>query len=395
MPASASQENILIVSREETGMKLLRFLERRLPGPPPQSALHKWIRTGQVRINGGRGKAFALLHAGDAVRVPPFAALSGAAFSETHDEAREHADPLRQLAASGLPLAAATESLLVINKPAGLAAQAGTGHQDSVAGRLATAWKGHAYHPAPAHRLDRHTTGLILAGRHHAAQQALHLAFSGHSGITKDYLAWVAGRWPEERPCLLTDSLYKDTIEGTGKAAGGRHSGGEKMRARPGGTTLPLDAAQATGDGEVVVQPKGSEREHTRLPDKLELNFEAPESLAYSLTLPVMHAGEHIFPGEATLMLVRLLTGKTHQIRVQLASRGFPLIGDGRYGGPRFAGMLLHAWRIALSQKTALALDISPDTVFSAPPPWPGAFMPEEHTLVTALARLELTAGRM
>ena len=67
----APDPNTVIVDPREGGQKLLQFLQRRLDLPP--SLLHRWIRTGQVRINGGRAKPFGLVAAGDSVRLPPFA----------------------------------------------------------------------------------------------------------------------------------------------------------------------------------------------------------------------------------------------------------------------------------------------------------------------------------
>ena len=61
----------LLVTAEEAGQKLLQFLARRFD--EPQGVLHRWIRTGQVRINGGRAKPFDRVDFGDEVRVPPFA----------------------------------------------------------------------------------------------------------------------------------------------------------------------------------------------------------------------------------------------------------------------------------------------------------------------------------
>ena len=63
----------LTVSRAESGQKLLNFLQRRIEAAAGE--LHKWIRSGQVRVNGGRSKAFDRVSEGDLVRVPPFAAL--------------------------------------------------------------------------------------------------------------------------------------------------------------------------------------------------------------------------------------------------------------------------------------------------------------------------------
>ena len=76
--------------------------------------------------------------------------------------------------------------------------------------------------------------------------------------------------------------------------------------------------------------------------------------------------------GERSLLRIRLFTGRTHQIRVQLSSRGFPIIGDVKYGGPKSPqGMLLHAWRLALPGGES----------FSAPPPWKEKFAVSEKFL--------------
>ena len=61
----------LQVTAAEAGQKLLQFLSRRFE--EPQSVLHRWIRTGQVRINGGRAKPFDRVELNDEIRVPPFA----------------------------------------------------------------------------------------------------------------------------------------------------------------------------------------------------------------------------------------------------------------------------------------------------------------------------------
>ena len=73
---SASMDNVrdtqaLSVSRAESGQKLLNFLQRRISASTGD--FHRWIRTGQVRVNGARAKAFDRVAEGDMIRVPPFA----------------------------------------------------------------------------------------------------------------------------------------------------------------------------------------------------------------------------------------------------------------------------------------------------------------------------------
>ncbi|MDR2160917.1 MAG: RNA pseudouridine synthase [Desulfovibrio sp.] len=344
---------LLLVSPEEDGMRLLRFLERRLGAPA--NILHRWIRTGQIRLNGHRSAPFVPLAGGDAVRLPPFAPVR---------EETAPANTLAALAAAGLPPLAWTPRLLVLLKPGGLAAHPGCGQTDSVSRRLEDALAGQPYIPAPAHRLDRHTSGLILAGRTHSAQSRLQRAFARGDEIAKDYLAWVLGDWPDAGPCLLTDTLSKER----------RADGREVTRALPGGRTLPLLPAS--------------------LPD---VTLRKNPSQAHSLLIRVrgLSAGETpeaLPPGRgACLLLIRLLTGRTHQIRAQTASRGLPVIGDGRHGGPVFPLMLLHAWHLRLS--AALARDMAAPgngpQDFTSFPDWPPPFLPDKEETAVALASLD------
>lgn len=413
MPESARQGNTLTVSPEEAGMKLLRFLERRLPQTSSRSALHKWIRTGQVRVNGGRAKAFALLEAGDAVRVPPFALTADSeqmniGMPDVRPELSTPPPtlpgstglngplPLEFLAAEGIELAAATEKILVMIKPGGLAVQSGTGQGDSVAEKLKRAWGSYPYQPSPAHRLDRHTSGLLLAGLQHRAQQDLHMAFA-RGAITKDYLAWIAGIWPDSGPCLLLDSLHKAT---TRTSDGKDH---ELMQATEGsGQCLPLSAPTLTREyrsGESTAGEKEQMEGHAAAV-ALPVRFMSACSLHMKrVSFGVQPSSDkgHALPSSvpkigATLMLVRLFTGRTHQIRVQLSSRGFPLIGDGRYGGPSFSRMLLHAWRMVIPADLAgmeTTEQPAKEAVFSTLPPWLGRLMPEAHELEQALDTLQ------
>lgn len=310
--------SLLTVTPEEDGIKLLRFLERRLEECPPSAALHRWVRTGQVRVNAGRAKAFCLLRAGDAVRVPPFA------------RARPVQDEPEKIPSLGedLPILGVTPEILVLCKPAGLPVQPGTGHRDSVVRRLCAAFAGQPVIPAPVHRIDRHTSGLLLVGRTQAALRHLHGLFVHPGGIGKEYLAWVAGSWPHAMPLLLLDTLEKMRDP----------DGLEYVRRRGNSHDIPLA-------GEDIAQ----------LPAVL-----SEGANARCVVVPLRHLPDR----RATLLRIHLLTGRTHQIRVQLAGRAFPVIGDGRYGGPTHNGMLLHA----------AALTLPGGERYAASPPWTGCF---------------------
>lgn len=295
----------ITVTAAEAGQKLLQFLTRRLD--LPSQLLHRWIRTGQVRINGGRCKPFDRVAQGDEVRVPPFAHDMAA---EARAQGGDHAAPAavangdesRHPRAStqmrGVltlpPVVHTSDHLFVFNKPAGLAVHPGTGHTDSVTTRLAVHCAADAFAPTPAHRLDRETSGLLLVARSYAMLRSLNEAFAARDSITKEYLAWVEGTWPAEGPQRMEDKLAK-RADATGY---------EKVR---------------TGDGDAAAATVWCLQRHR----------------------------------QHSLLLIRLHTGRTHQIRVQLASRGHPIAGDHKYGGKTTGqGLLLHAARLVLPDGT-------------------------------------------
>jgi 23S rRNA pseudouridine955/2504/2580 synthase len=125
---------ILHMDAAEQGMKLITFLAKRLTGQSAESSgetvsqgdLHRWIRTGQVRVNKGRAKAFDRLTAGDAVRLPPFA--SPLAKENTREVPVTAEDDLGH----GVTVLAAHPDFLALEKPPLLPSQPGTGHDISL-----------------------------------------------------------------------------------------------------------------------------------------------------------------------------------------------------------------------------------------------------------------------
>lgn len=349
-------EHLLTVTAEESGQKLLQYLVRRLS--LSQTLLHRWIRTGQIRCNGCRVKPFDRVAQGDLVRLPPFAFKMAASAQferktvlpvpeQPHaatNSAALAALPLPRIRSGRFsPAHAATSAMLpppmvreqgeiwAFNKPAGMPVQPGTGHADSLATRLSLAYAQRAFMPTPAHRLDRETSGVLLVGASYRALRFLQEAFKAHN-IVKEYLAWVEGRWLHTSPQLLSHTMEK------------KHSGiFEKMH-----TGTGKDAA-------CIVAP---------------LCCEAQRSLLH----------------------IRLITGRTHQIRAQLSACGHPLLGDAKYGSHVTGALYLHALRIILpalsaaEQGTGLEESVPQATagrIFIAPPPWQGDFAP--HALPAPL----------
>jgi 23S rRNA pseudouridine955/2504/2580 synthase len=284
----------LPVTPDESGQKLTRFLERRFPDLPGALWMRA-IRTGQIRIDGKRVKPFDRVAAGQIVRIPPLRpADAGAAAPAPGPDIF-------------LDLRREPDGLLLAHKPAGLPTHSGSGHTDSVQTLLRSQFAGADFIPAPAHRLDKDTSGLILAAASYTSARTLH-DWLDRGLLDKRYLAWVAGQLPPGQELDLADLLEK-----TGEP------GRQKVR---------------TGSGKPA------------------------RALARGLAL---HAG-------CSLLELRLFTGRTHQLRVQLASRGLPILGDPKYGpksGKAHPGpMRLHAWKIGL-----------PDgRVFTWLPDWDGEF---------------------
>ena len=265
---------LVTVTKEEAGQKLLNYLQRRVGKEVPKSALQKAIRKGWVRVDKGRKKAFDRLKEGQIVRIPPF---------HTEDKPEQKVPAPK----NSLHIIHESEDVLVLSKPCGLPVHRGTNNEDSMADRVKAQYIDAPFRPSPAHRLDKNTSGVLLFGKSYTSLRSLQDQFADHSA-EKIYLAWVHGNWNLTEPSVLKDSLEKKTAE----------DGREKMH---------------TGSGKesrCIVQPM-EQRE------------------------------------DWTLMAVKLLTGRTHQIRVQLSDRGHPIAGDVKYGAPKMknlpAPLLLHA----------------------------------------------------
>ncbi|WP_051258051.1 RluA family pseudouridine synthase [Desulfovibrio cuneatus] len=368
---AAQRTTPLVVTAAEAGMKLLRFLERRLEEAPPTGALHKWIRTGQVRINGKRCQPFSLLEQGDAVRLPPFAVArqlgeeaatppdtsqstpkagrksAGAETAGQHNGNHGVAQPYTvgpQLLGADLPITAVGEDYLLLAKPAGLAVQPGTKQTQSVTSRLQAAFGNQAFIPAPVHRLDKPVSGLLLVATAQQGAQRFSAAFAAGNTLCKEYVAVVAGQWPHATPQLLLHTLEKRTLA----------HGQERM------------VCVETGE----IRPWNDEEEEESRAALL--HHIAQNKLAALVVRPAQHppckwhkvALRGTGLDTATLLYIELITGKHHQIRAQLAHMGTPIVGDKKYGGPAFSHLLLHAFALRLPEGTRHTLA----------PQWPAPF---------------------
>jgi 23S rRNA pseudouridine955/2504/2580 synthase len=173
----------LQVSTDGEGQRLDNFLLRELRNIP-RTLVYRLIRTGQVRVNGGRVKVAHRLRAGDQVRVPPFAMPEGA----------QEAPPPRALRERlGGSVVWEDDSYLVLDKPSGIPSHGGTGLPWGVI----ETWRW--LRPGPPrlellHRLDRDTSGLLMLAKGRDALLAAQRALAGPATV-KGYICLVRGQW--------------------------------------------------------------------------------------------------------------------------------------------------------------------------------------------------------
>ncbi len=195
---TASGVQLVQVSADRDGQRLDNFLSARLRGLP-RSALYRIIRTGQVRINGGRCKPATRLREGDEVRIPP---------ARTHERGNVPVSDrvCRQLRDAVL---FENDDLLVLNKPSGMAVHAGSGLPWGVIDVV------RQNHPGEfielAHRLDRETSGCLVLARNGATLNHLTRLFR-EGRVQKFYLCLMNGAMTE--PVIEVDAALKKVQSG-------------------------------------------------------------------------------------------------------------------------------------------------------------------------------------
>lgn len=281
----------LTVDEESAGQRLDNFLIRHLKGVP-KTHVYRIIRSGEVRVNKGRASADSRVADGDVVRLPPV---------RISDKVAEKA--ARPAPGREFPVLLEDDAMLALNKPAGVAVHGGSGVSFGVIEQLRQA-RPQAKLLELVHRLDRDTSGILLVAKKRSALKHLQDQFRERE-TGKTYLALVQGEWPA-RNKVIDLPLHKFLLQGKDGTEGER-------RVR---VTTPED------------------------PDGMR-----------SITL--VKVAERL--QGCTLLEVTIKTGRTHQIRVHLASQGHPIAGDDKYGDFEWnkklqkqghKRMFLHAWRL-------------------------------------------------
>jgi 23S rRNA pseudouridine1911/1915/1917 synthase len=276
-----SKTEFIVPPGSPAGMRLDVYIAAQVPGLS-RAAARRLIDEGKALVNAKAVKAGLRLREGDRITVEREAAEPPAARPGPQSIPVEilHAD----------------KDILVLNKPSGLVVHPGAGNREGtlVNALLALypeiAGVGPEERPGIVHRLDKGTSGVMVAARSSRAYASLVGQFKRHD-VRKTYLGLVYGRVAE--------------AEGHIDWPIGRHATKRKRIST-----------------------------HTKDPREAETFFRVIESLP-----------------EATLLEIRPVTGRTHQIRVHLAAAGHPIVGDGVYGrkklSKRYPRLFLHARTIS------------------------------------------------
>lgn len=317
----------LTIKENEANQRLDRFL-RKYFKKAPLSAIYKMIRK-DIKVNGKRVKNDTLLVLNDEVSLY----MTEEKFKELSAVVKKK--PVKRQ----FKIAYEDDNILIVNKPWGLIVH-GDGYEkkntlvNQVAGYLQE--KGEydpsverTFTPSPVNRLDRNTTGLVIFGKNAESLRTLTRLIRERNCIEKYYTTIVSGKF--DKPMVFGDRLIKDCSTNTVEVA------------------------------------KGDE---------------GKEALTYVNPL--------ITGRSFSIVEIKLVTGRTHQIRVHLSHAGFPLMGDPKYGDSSVNAkaskvgvttQLLHAYKLVFTNMPEELAELEGKTV-EAP-------LPEEFLRVKKLIMAE------
>ena len=258
------------IEKNSEGQRIEKFVRKYL-NEAPLGFIYKAFRKKDIKINGHWVNKEAIIHEGDIVRI------------YVTDQQLEDFKKPRKAEKKEMPheIVYEDENVLLINKPKGLLVYGDDKGSRETLGNAVLDYlylKGEydpnnsSFTPSPAHRLDRNTSGLVIYGKNDAALKQLTDLFKEREDIHKTYLALVVGKIDEK-----------------------------------GEINKPLKKLE--NEGRVIIAPleKGGKTAMTRY-RRIKLI------------------------GDYSLVEVSLITGRTHQIRVHMASIGHPIVGDNKYG---------------------------------------------------------------
>lgn len=295
------------VAAEDGEQRLDRWFKRRFPALG-HGRLEKLLRTGQIRVDGKRAKASDRLEVGQVVRVPPLGEDATAAHPDTAEKrpAKVSDRDAKQLQQAVLYR---DDDVIVIDKPAGLAVQGGSGLSRNLDDMLTALQFDAKDKPRLVHRLDRDTSGVLVLARSVQAAQRLAEAFR-HKDAKKIYWAVTVGA-PKMSRGKIDAALMKQGGQGQGR-------------------------------------------------ERVQIDEEGKRAVTFFNVLD--RAGT-----KAAWLALMPMTGRTHQLRAHCLALGTPILGDGKYAGagafiareavPR--QLHLHARRLILPHPRRGVIDVT------------------------------------
>ena len=271
------------IAADDDGIRLDRWFKRHYP-QLSHILLQKLLRKGEVRLDGKRADAGTRVLAGQAMRLPPQVVHAKAPERPKAEVPAPHPLATKDMGSLADRILYMDKQVIVIDKPPGLATQGGSGLTKHVDGMLDSLQYEKPDRPRLVHRLDRDTSGVLLIARTATAASGLSASLALRD-TSKVY--WALTRVvPKQKHGVVKAALF--TAGGHG-----RHGRDERM------TVSDHDDAKEALTEYAVMASAGT---------------------------------------EFAWVAARPITGRTHQIRVHLASLGTPIVGDFKYGGTNSRG---------------------------------------------------------
>ncbi|MES2752903.1 MAG: RluA family pseudouridine synthase, partial [Pseudomonadota bacterium] len=203
-PPLPTRVQTVVVTADENNMRVDRFLEHRFPGLS-FSHIQRIVRKGELRVNGKRADSKDRIEEGQSVRIPPLQLDTPKVGGSLSEAANKTLEALRAM------IIFEDADVMVLNKPAGLAVQGGSGLSNHVDQMLEVMRDSKGQKPRLVHRLDRETAGCLLIAKTRFAATALTGSFR-HRSARKIYWALVAGV-PKPKQGRISTYLAKDESE--------------------------------------------------------------------------------------------------------------------------------------------------------------------------------------
>ena len=287
------------ITKNDSGQRLNKFLEKAVP-LLSGGMMHKYLRLKRIKVNNKRTEAAYKLAEGDSVQLY---------LNDEYFDAPKEEEAFRRIKTPRVRVVYEDEHILLADKVPGMVVHADEhGDTDTLIAHIQAylfqsgAWNpddAASFAPALCNRIDRNTGGIVIAAKNAEALRILNDKIRGRE-IEKSYLCVVCGR-PKPAEGRLEGYLFKDTVK-----------------------------------NQVYVTKKPQPGAKTAVTEY--------RTLCSAMGL--------------SLVECRLLTGRTHQIRAQMAAAGCPLLGDGKYGRERInrtygeTGQMLYSYKLTFTLPT-------------------------------------------